>query len=460
MPNVQISFSDQRLPVGRQLTALVRLARLTKDEGDAGEQINEVGTVDRVGNFPLDMRLNCGSWCVYVKTAYFPESVRVITVTGSQKTQMITLELASTTGKQPRQHTRVTNSQGVKDDIFYRQLSPSRANAGTGNSALIKSKDTRRGNSNIFVVHNYNYNSTKKVRLPQFSDLRSFDARMSYWMGTWAEQETSAPVQIWKDSFTTDCPDNVRVVELRFDPSKSKDLNFDRKAILGINFRDQNYSVVLPPNQLSNSSGLASPLHLEISFIDESIDCDTDANRLISVRLHTCDPTFDAVTQFLADGQTPNALKVWQSVADDLMNSRKPDPVTASAATIMLIHAYLSRSIAESYVTQWEHLVETLDGSYKTLSDSAIGDAWIKALTSSDRETQIKSAMSSFENAVQRGLPVFTEAIRLLSRGAEWAYEQDRHSDRLKAIRWLTSHVLPGNALTTIRHQKVINDEA
>jgi hypothetical protein len=454
MPNVQIFLADQRLPVSRQLTALVRFVRLTKDKADIPEQINEVGTVDRVGNVPLNLDLHHGTWRVYIKTAYFPETVCVITVADFRKTQEITLQLASSVSRQPMQHIRSTNGANSEEGVFYRQLSPSRANTGAGQKAISKSKDTRRGDQSIFFVHSYNYKPTKKSRSQHFSELGSFDARMNYWLGAWSEQKISEPIQIWKDTCSNEFSDNIRVVEIRFDPSKGKQLSPNYKALLEIKFHDQTYSVVLPPNQLVSSSGLSASLRLEISFIDESIKCDPHSNRLINVRLYTNDPTFDAVTQFLADGETSNALKVWKSVAEDFVKSKKPDAVSAAAATIMLIHAYLSRSIEESYIDQWEHVLSRLDNSYKTLSDSAIVNAWIKALTSHDRETQITEAVESFENAVQRGLPVFTEAVRLLGRGAEWAYEQDSHEDKLNAIRWLTNHVLPGNSLTTIRHEE------
>lgn len=459
MPNVQIFLADQRLPVSRELTALIRLVRVTEDEADTVQQINAVGTVDRVGNVPLNLDLNHGTWRVYIKTAYFPETVRVITVDVRNK-QEITLQLESAVSKQPKQHTRSTNGENSKEEVFYRQLSPSRANIGAGQKAVLKSKEAKHRDQSIFFVHSYNYNPTKKSCSKQFSDLKSFDARMSYWLDAWTEQEISEPIQIWKDISVNEIVDGVRVVEIRFDLEKGKKLSSDYKALLGIKFHDQTYSVVLPPSQVVSSIGLAAPLHLEISFIDESIKCESNLNRLINVRLYTSDPTFDAVIQFLADGETPNALKVWRSVAEDFVKRKKSDSASASAATIMLIHAFLSRSIEESYVAQWESVLDRLDGSYLTLSDSAIGNAWIKALTSHDRETQINEALESFENAVQRGLPVFTEAVRLLGRGAEWAYEQDRHADRLNAIRWLTNHVLPGNALTTIRHKEINQNEA
>lgn len=452
MPTVQILLSDQRLPVGRQLTALVRVARPAKTGVLDHDTHEAVAVIDRVGKAPLKFELGSGTWCVFIKTAYFPEIVRVVTISDSALEQTITLTLGSVLSDHQTQHYEVRENRSHQYALFPRHLVPSRANASMS-SRTEKIGSSGKKPRNIFAVYDFEFRPANASKRRLFAEADSFDERMTYWMGDWCKRSPSEPAQVRVGRRVEGSNESICVVDLKLDLSKSGRTTNRTKTMLGIKFHDQTFSVVLPPMQPERSAGGTAPLHLEVSFLDETIVCTPNSNRLLGVRLYTNDPNFDAVTQFLADGEMPNALKVWNSLAETMLHNKYRDPVGASAAGLILVNAYLSRSIRLEDMGTWEHWMHNLSTDFDSISDGAIGDAWMKALHPADRDTQIRDAKAGFELAVRRGFPIFTEAVRLLSRGAEWAYQEKGNADNLKAIRWLTDRVLPGNALTTIRHE-------
>lgn len=453
MPTVQILLSDHRLPVGRKLTALVRVARPAM-EGSVKHCTHEiVALVDRVGQTPLEFELDSGTWSVSVKSAYFPEIVRDITISNSLSKQIILLTVDLIPAPYQTKPHEVREGQSYQYESYARHLTPSRADASIS-SRIGKIVSAEKKPQNIFAVYDFEFHPLKTSQACLFSEADSFDERMTYWMGGWCNRNISEPVQVRAGRRLEGANEATCVVDVKLDLSKFVRKNKRTKTMLGIKFRDQTFSVVLPPVQASRLTGDVAPIHLEVSFLDEKLDCSSYSHRLLGVRMHTNNPNFDAVTQFLADGQMPSALKVWGSLSEKVLHSKDQDPIGSSAAGIILVHAYLSRIICTKDVQTWEKWMHSLSIDFDSIADGAIGEAWMKALHPAARDIQIKNAKAGFESAVRRGLPIFTEAVRLLSRGAEWAYQEEETSvDSLMAIRWLTNRVLPGNALTTIRHE-------
>ncbi|MEW7848455.1 hypothetical protein AB2N08_07120 [Massilia aurea] len=447
MPIVKLSISDLRLPVGRQLSAIVRCVR-PANVGDIDTSTQEtIAIVERVPATPVTAELGHGTWCVFVKNAYFPESVNVITVPESIHEQAINIVI----GREAERKIRYETSD---DSHPYGLLPRGRLAPSRGHTSSNNSQSTARvANKDMFLVKLYDYRPSENAARAYFSDANSFDARMKYWMSDWRESEPYVPTEVWPGEVFKEHSQNLSVLNLKLDLSKTVRNQIRRKALLRIKFSDQAFSVVLP--QISpDEGGNVDPLTLEISYVNERVRCTSEIDRLRGVRLHTTDPKFDAVTQFLADGEMPNAVKVWTSLAKKMLFNKHKDPVAAAAAALVLVHASMGEALPDADKAKWESWLHTLRKDFYTISDGAVGDAWINALRPGDQHVQMTEASLSFELAVRRGLPMFTEAVRLLKRGAEWAFENNKNSDELNAIRWLTRQVVPGNALTTIRHEE------
>lgn len=447
MPIVKLFISDWRLPVGRQLSVIVRCVRPAKVSYLDSSAVETVAIIERGRTTSIAMELEHGTWCIFVKSAYFPESVEVITVPDTIHDHAVDLVI-----KDPKQR-KLIKLEAREDVHPYGllprgRLGPSRGAGSSTNQVIADS-----ANRDMFLVKFFDYNPEKNGARMLFSETRNFNGRMKYWMSDWLESEPYRPTEIWPSERSNGVRQNLSVLNLKLDLSKTVEYQISRKALLTIKFFDQAFSVVLPQAG-PYAIGKLSPLILEISFVDESVTCAKDVDRLRGVRLHTTDPNFDAVTQFLADGEMPNAIKIWKLLAEKMLRNKHQDPVAAAAASLIFVHASMGEALPVADKVRWENWMHTLRNDFSTISDGAVGDAWINALQPGEQNAQITEASRAFELAVHRGLPIFTEAVRLLKRGAEWAFENNRNSDELNAIRWLTQRVIPGTALTTIRHEE------
>jgi hypothetical protein len=448
MPIVKLSISDWRLPVGRQLSVIVRCVRPAKVGHLDSSAIETVAIIERGRTTSIAIELAHGTWCIFVKSAYFSESVEVITVPDTIHEHVVDLVI----GKDPNQR-KLIKLDAKEDAHPYGllprgRLAPSRGTSSSTNQVIAKSV-----NKEMFLVKFFDYNPKRGGARIRFSEARNFNGRMKYWMSDWLENEPYRPTEIWPSEKSNDVRQNLSILNLKLDLSRTIEYQSRRKALLTIKFFDQAFSVVLPQAG-PPAIGKLSPLVLEISFVDESVSCAKDVDRLRGVRLHTTDPNFDAVTQFLADGEMPNALKIWKLLAEKMLLNKHEDPVAAAAASLIFVHASMGAALPAADKVRWESWMHTLRNDFSTISDGAVGDAWINALRPGEQHAQMVEASRAFELAVHRGLPIFTEAVRLLKRGAEWAFENNRNSDELNAIRWLTQRVIPGTALTTIRHEE------
>lgn len=448
MPTVILSISDLRLPVGRESSVIVRCVQVASSNEVDPTAIEVVANVRRSATKSVEIELAPGTWHAIVTSAYLPESAHVLTVPNTVEPHCVNLVIGDDSTQSRFIRHEVRQDAHLPYGLTARgRLSPSR-----GSASLPGSHRIVEDHSDMFLI-TYLKPAPEKPR-PRFSNATNFASRLNYWMCQWQECEELKPTHCYAPQIRGGETGNLRVLNLELDLWKNEHPLDGRKALLRIKILDQFYSVILP-QVAPDESGNFGAIVLEISFVSESVKCDEKIDRLKGIKFHTMDPNFNAVTQFLAKGEMPNALKIWKTLAEAMLQNKYEDPVAAAAAGLVLVHASLRDELPLSSKVRWEHWIHNLSNDFPTISDSAVGDAWINALKVGDHEAQMADASRAFESAVHRGLPVFSESIRLLKRGAEWAFENSANSDELAAIRWLTRQAVSGTALTTIRHEEL-----
>jgi len=461
MAKINFLVRDSRLEPAREVVAAVVADRII-DVGNYQEEeyVEGVVTITRFGNVRSSvMELRAGTWRVTITTPFKDKIHRLVRISDSDEIISLSLDSSEITtaigySSDFKEEVDVGPLQLTQDDAPYKfsKLTPSRGLEGS----VTRRSAPHSIEANIHKVSitvNKFVRSKTKMERTEFPEYGNFDEKLHFWCANWGEKAVLQPARLWrseKDSQKEDI--SLCIVKIQIPTSSGIPHDPLDKITIQADFLDQRYTVILPLPRFTTNVTL-DELNIEFKFLNARTVISPDINRLIGVRLITRDSRFDAVSQFLASGDFPSAFTIWSSLAEELLQDKYKSPIGAAAASLVLVHA-LSSNRLDGNSEQWSRWLNRLCTSFPSLPDARVADAWLDAIDESMTVERKDAITQKFWGAVDQGIPIFSESVRLLSRGAEWACGNQRSDSKLKAVRWLAGRVLPGNALTAIRHSE------
>jgi hypothetical protein len=132
----------------------------------------------------------------------------------------------------------------------------------------------------------------------------------------------------------------------------------------------------------------------------------SNTQRVVSLRVASESPTADTVGAYLARGDyySAEAMMPWAKQAESLLQQKLADPYAATVSAYLLLR--LERF---DLMHNWP---KNLADWFPELSDGCV--IWASQLLAQKRDTQ--EAAEYLLKAVERGLPVYTEGLRLLTQ--------------------------------------------
>jgi hypothetical protein len=152
-------------------------------------------------------------------------------------------------------------------------------------------------------------------------------------------------------------------------------------------------------------------------------DLADDSIRLYSIRLESEQPIADTILNYMKRGDlgAASAMDEWAALSGDLLFEKHRDPYSAAVGAYMLLR--LGRF---DLLRDWPH---NLADRFEYLPDGSI--LWASQLIQAGREPeQIRKYLF---DAVKRGLPAYTEGVRLLLDGLRLL--GDEGQEKLEAFR-------------------------
>jgi len=465
MAKIKFSVSDARLQAGREIVAAATLYRIRDDlQSDPSDYAEGMITITRFGNvYSSEFELRLGTWQISITTPFEDRIHRQVRV--SFEDDLLTLqlgnsEITTSIGHGANQEDQETLPFQLMQNpgTYARRLSPSRGLQDEATRRQSSQADTNSAKVNI-TVHKYApdivFGSAK-----EFSTEALFAEKMDFWCRSWGRKTVFQNTKLYravkdkKRRGINICNFNLHIPAIAGNP-----IDPLAKFSIQIDFSDQTYTVILPLPVFTPRSSFQI-IDIELKFLNDDYIGTSDRDRLVSVRLITNDAKFDSITQFLASGDLPSAITIWRSIAQELLFHKLTSPISAAAASLVLAQAFYATQVTEGR-DEWYRWVENLSTLFPSISDSRIVNAWLSAIAESLSVEEKNIIASKFAQAITHGVPIFTESIRLLCRGAEWAFKNDENNEseynnrsNLAAVRWLASRVIAGNALTSIRHER------
>jgi hypothetical protein len=221
-----------------------------------------------------------------------------------------------------------------------------------------------------------------------------------------ADVNTLRPVEVFGPAGATGATSVRQLADgtgARWEPEVPGVLSLDGAEIdFSPDWREQPYGLRLDAGGLIAT--LRLPGRLEVAYL-RSDQLDED-RRLVSLRVSTPAATADAAAAFLARGDfyAAESLAPWAEQAEEMLQSKMRDPYGAAIGAYLLLR--LERF---DLMHDW---ARNLANWFEFLPDGCI--LWACQLLRQGGDAQ--EARKYLEKAHQRGLPVFTEGLRLLSQ--------------------------------------------
>ena len=144
-----------------------------------------------------------------------------------------------------------------------------------------------------------------------------------------------------------------------------------------------------------------------------------------SVRISTREPTADMIVGYLQRGDiySAEAMKEWIEEAEEMLLYKKNDPYAAAVGAYLLL-----RLKDFSHLHNW---AKNLADGFEFLSDGCVIWAWQLIHQYPSRTNEFRDY---FKKAADRGLPVYTEGLRLLVDGLRLLGDEGKgaHEEILK----------------------------
>lgn len=139
----------------------------------------------------------------------------------------------------------------------------------------------------------------------------------------------------------------------------------------------------------------------------------------VSVRVRTSNPVADTIMAYLSRGHilAAGTMTRWASEAERLLLQKMQDPYAAAVGAYLLL-----RLENFDLMHDWPR---NLADWFDFLPDGCVIRAWQLMATDSSREAEIRDYLLA---AATRGIPVFTEGLRLLQDGLKLLGEEGREA--------------------------------
>ena len=195
-------------------------------------------------------------------------------------------------------------------------------------------------------------------------------------------------------------------VSLTIQPSVDPRQGWPR-VFTALGFRDEAPSIVAIPAPWPDRQG-AGAFAIDIMLQPRDPE-DEEPGSIVSLTVR--DPTYAAVLGYLmiGDNESARMTNEQEAVAQQMLWDKLQSPYAAAAAGYVLL-----RTIREGRPQEWGGWMRNLSNWFQWLPDGAI--IYGSYLLATERRGE-RLALPFFLDALRRGVPAFTEGVRLLHRG-------------------------------------------
>lgn len=274
------------------------------------------------------------------------------------------------------------------------------------------------------------------LRSVSFLTATSFEQRLDYWLKSWncIHRDNDVLVQVEASPGRQLCTGRLRIVSRG---------GVQHRTMLNFMFTDERY-VLIVPHLRFRPDNVVRFVDIEVDFFDVP---ETSTNgRISQVRVLTDNAGFNGVVQLLSKGRLYSANSLGRQSAEDVLQAKYSDPIAAAAGALALVQPEILATMDRDRVRYIWGWLSNLDEDFSWLPEGPICRAWMLAASgkvgivpvASDAELRLKIAQYMME-AIDRGLPVYSEGLNLLSKAVDWA-SSEIDSDMTAAVRWLALH--------------------
>ncbi|RYZ71503.1 MAG: hypothetical protein EOP09_04555, partial [Proteobacteria bacterium] len=183
------------------------------------------------------------------------------------------------------------------------------------------------------------------------------------------------------------------------------------------------------------------------------------SGRVVQTRILTNEPRFNGVLQQLSVGSLYDARNLWTEGAEDLLVAKYANPVAAAAGALLLVQPDVLGN--KNFMAGRQELKDWFVNLYKDflwLPEGAICLAWLYGAgidpysgQAMQDDAAIKRCVAELlEEAVERGLPYYTEGLKLLRQGSDWANDLVT-AETTDSVRWLAMSSVRAGPFLLIR---------
>lgn len=265
-----------------------------------------------------------------------------------------------------------------------------------------------------------------------FTSRSTFNDKLSYWFDGWRStnenRETSLDLEFI--SGKEFCTGRVSVRNSFTRP---------KKIVLYISFADERYLLIVPC-RTKNDDLDRSDLDIEIDFYDTT---ERACNgRISQVRAFTDNSAFNGIAQQLSKGNLQSANQLSMYNAERFLREKNIDQVAATVGALVLVQPDIPGNLkflqSHPNIGYW---IGNLRNQFEWISEGSIFAAWILGISRSgksekDEKDLRKEIAELLIEAINRGIPSYSESLSLLCKGVEWASEDIPLDTRL-ALGWL-----------------------
>lgn len=449
MTAVTVLLIDSRLQADRQVRSEVLLTSLATGTVKTSSWYRYFTTVaaDYRVTEPLFIDIDEGMWILEF-TSYLGTrvgcTVEVAIGRDTLKLDAADLEGHPTSDEQEFSYKSAGNEQDSRNRSFVSEkLEPRRFVASSASSGKTSPRDLARHQRSSWpkaslLEYAFIHDGCRAPKQKNsFSSLSSFGERLSFWLDGWEKLHHFENID-WKIGKTRNGKLITGKTTVRVESSEHH--MRARRLLLILQFQEEHYILMLPGTWGDSPT---STFDVEVDYYGSE---HSKANgRVVQARVLTDEPGFNGLAQLLGSGNLYNARNIWSEGALELLYRKYENPVAAAAGALILVQPDVAGN-----PEVWERNANldrwflNLYNDFKWLAEGAICLAWLKgtsAYRSSDDEIKDNEELASIvarllQEAADRGLPMYTEGLKLLSQGIDWAGENVSVETK-HAVRWL-----------------------